>query len=176
MRRQRLRELHGYFLSSRKGHYNLLRYVTALLCHSRPHFVQWGPKEKLVNTLTRGLLIISMLGFASLAMADSTFDGKWSAEVVRPAPAGNQTLAITLNTKEGKVTGSMLIQGAGESPIEWGIIKGDLITFKVKMPFNDTTAIFVYLGKLEGDQIAFGRRPEDLTLGRLVEFTAKKTK
>jgi hypothetical protein len=43
------------------------------------------------------------------------------------------------------------------------------------MPFNDTTAIFVYLGKLDGDQIAFGR-PEDLTLGRLVEFTAKKAK
>jgi hypothetical protein len=129
-----------------------------------------------LKTLTRGLLIVSMLGFASIAMADSTFDGKWTAEVVRPAPAGNQTLAITLNTKEGKVTGSMLIQGAGESPIEWGIIKGDLITFKVKMPFSDTIATFVYLGKLDGDQIAFGRRPEDLTLGRLVEFTAKKAK
>jgi hypothetical protein len=117
-----------------------------------------------------------MLGLASLAMADGPFDGKWTAEVVRPAPAGNQTLAITLNTKEGKVTGSMLIQGGGESPIEWGIVKGDLITFKVKMPFNNTTTTFVYLGQLAGDQISFGRRPEDLTLGRLVEFTAKKTK
>jgi len=129
-----------------------------------------------LQTLTRGLFILSMLGFASLAMADSAFDGKWTAEVVRPAPAGNQTLAITLNTKEGKVTGSMLIQGGGESPIEWGIIKGDLITFKVKMPFNNMTAVFVYLGKLDGDQIIFGRRPEDLTLGRLVEFTAKKAR
>ena len=129
-----------------------------------------------MKTLTRGLLIVSMLGFGSFAMADSTFDGKWTAEVVRPAPAGNQNLAITLNTKEGKVTGSILIQGGGESPIDWGIIKGDLITFKVKMPFNDTTAIFVYLGKLDSDQIAFGRRPEDLALGRLVEFTAKRAK
>jgi hypothetical protein len=118
-----------------------------------------------------------MLGFACLAMTDSAFDGRWTAEVVRPAPAGNRTLAITLNTKEGKVTGSMLIQCGGESPIEWGIIKGDLITFKVQMPFNNRTAIFVYLGKLDGDQIAFGRRrPEDLTLGRLVEFTAKRVK
>ncbi len=129
-----------------------------------------------MKTLTRGLLMVSMLGFASLAMADSAFDGNWTAEVVRPAPAGKQNLAIALNSKEGKVTGSMIIQGGGESPIEWGIIKGDLITFKVKMPFNDTTAIFVYLGKLDGDQIIFGRRPEDLTLGRLVEFTAKKAK
>jgi hypothetical protein len=129
-----------------------------------------------LKTLTRGLLIVSILGFASLAMADSNFDGKWTAEVVRPAPAGNQTLAISLNTKEGKVTGSMLIQGTGESPIEWGIIKGDLVTFKVKMPFNDTTNTFVYLGRLDGDQISFGRRPEDLTLGRLVEFTARRAK
>jgi hypothetical protein len=129
-----------------------------------------------LQTLTRGLLIAAMLGFASLALADGPFDGKWTAEVVRPAPAGIQNLAITLNTKEGKVTGSILIQGGGESAIDWGIIKGDLITFKVKMPFNDTTAIFVYLGKLDGDQIAFGRRPEDLTLGRLVEFTAKRAK
>jgi hypothetical protein len=133
-----------------------------------------------VKTLMRGLSIVALLmfalGFASLALADSSFDGKWTANVVRPAPAGNQTLAITLNTKEGKVTGSMIIQGAGESPIEWGIVKGDLITFKVKMPFNDTTAIFVYIGRLDGDQISFGRRPEDLALGRLVEFTAQKAK
>lgn len=133
-----------------------------------------------MKTLMRGLsiavLLTFTLGFASLALADSSFDGKWTADVVRPAPAGNQTLAITLNTKEGKVTGSMIIQGAGESPIEWGIVKGDLITFKVKMPFNNTTAIFVYIGRLDGDQISFGRRPEDLTLGRLVEFTAKKAK
>lgn len=133
-----------------------------------------------MKTLVRGLSIVSLLvfalGFTSLANADSNFDGKWTAEVVRPAPAGNQTLAITLNTNQGKVTGSMLIQGAGESPIEWGIIKGDLITFKVKMPFNNTTATFVYIGRIDGDQIAFGRRPEDLTLGRLVEFTAQKAK
>ena len=129
-----------------------------------------------MKTLTRGVLIVSMLWSAGVALAESTFDGKWTAEVVRPAPAGVQNLAITLNTKEGKVTGSILIQGGGESPIDWGIIKGDLITFKLKMPFNDTTTTFVYLGKLDGDQIAFGRRPEDLALGRLVEFTAKRSK
>ena len=44
------------------------------------------------------------------------------------------------------------------------------------MPYFDTSAIYIYLGKLDGDQIAFGRRPEDLTLGRLVEFTAKRAK
>jgi hypothetical protein len=111
-----------------------------------------------------------------IASAAGPFDGAWAAHVDRPAPAGPQDLSITLNTNEGKVTGSMTIQGGTTSSIEWGMVKGDLIAFKVKMPFQDGTQTFVYLGKLEGDRIAFGRRPEDLTLGRLVEFTATKTK
>ena len=48
------------------------------------------------------------------------------------------------------------------------MVKGDVIVFKLKMPFQDRTETFVYLGKIEGEQIAFGRRPEDLTIGQLV--------
>ena len=124
----------------------------------------------------RLFLLVAILGFASCIRADSAFDGKWTANVVRPAPAGNQALAITLNTTEGKVSGTMNIQDVGDVPIDWGMAKGDLITFKVKMPFNNMPTVFVYLGRLEGDQIIFGRRPEDLTLGRLVEFTANRAK
>ena len=112
----------------------------------------------------------------AVCSAAGPFDGKWTAHVMRPAPAGPQDLTIVLNTNEGKVTGSMAIQGGAESSIDWGMVKGDLITFKVKMPFQNGTQTFVYLGKFEGNQIAFGRRPEDLTLGRLVEFTAMKAK
>ena len=114
--------------------------------------------------------------FAAVCSAAGPFDGKWTAHVVRPAPAGPQDLTITLNTDEGKVSGSIAIQGGGQSPIEWGIVKGDLIVFKLKMPFQDKTETFVYLGRLEGNQIAFGRRPENLTLGRLVEFTGMRSK
>jgi hypothetical protein len=122
-------------------------------------------------------MLVAFLALASTGLADGGFDGKWTAEVIRPAPAGNQTLAITLKTTEGKVSGSMMISGVPEeASIEWGIVKGDLITFKVKMPFNNNPTPFVYLGRLDGDQIVFGRRPEDLTLGRLVEFTAKRAK
>lgn len=112
----------------------------------------------------------------AVCSAAGPFDGKWTAHVMRPAPAGPQDLTITLSTDEGKVTGSIAIQGGGQSPIDWGIVKGDLIVFKLKMPFQDRTETFVYLGKLEGNQIAFGRRPEDLTLGRLVEFTGIRGK
>ena len=114
---------------------------------------------------------------ATVCSAAGPLDGKWNAHVVRPAPAGNQNLVITLNTTpEGKVTGLMTIVGGPDAPIDWGMVKGDLVAFKVKMPFQDGMQTFVYLGKLEGDQISFGRRPEDLTLGRLVEFTATRAK
>lgn len=114
---------------------------------------------------------------AAASFAAGPLDGKWNAHVVRPAPAGNQDLVITLNTTpEGKVNGSVTIVGGSDARIEWGMVTGDLVAFKVNMPFQDRTQTFVYLGKLEGDQIAFGRRPEDLTLGRLVQFTATRAK
>ena len=114
--------------------------------------------------------------FVAICSAAGPFDGKWTAHVMRPAPAGPQDLTITLTASDGKATGSIAIQGGGQSSIDWGMVKGDLIVFKVKMPFQDRTETFVYLGKLEGDHIAFGRRPEDLTIGQLVEFTGIRGK
>ena len=114
--------------------------------------------------------------FVAVCSAAGPFDGKWTAHVVRPAPAGPQDLTITLTASDGKATGSIAIQGGGQSSIDWGMVKGDLIVFKVKMPFQDRTETFVYLGKLEGDHIAFGRRPEDLSIGQLVEFTGIRGK
>lgn len=121
-----------------------------------------------------GVLLACMFGFASLAAGQSAFDGKWTAEVVRPAPNPNQNLTITLKSDAGKVSGSIVGADPVESPIEWGYIKGDLITFKVKMQIASVPQTMVYIGKIAGDQIDFGRRPEDLTIGRLVEFTAKR--
>jgi hypothetical protein len=115
-----------------------------------------------------------LLASASGALADSVFDGMWTAEVTRPAPLPKQNLTITLNTDKGKVTGTIQIQGGGESTIDWGITKGDLITFKVKLPFNNVMTTFVHLGRIEGDKLLLGRRPEDLTQGVLVEFTAQR--
>lgn len=123
------------------------------------------------------LFLAAILIFAaSAALAQSPFDGTWTADVVRPAPAPAQHLTITLSTDKGKVTGKMAIQGASESEIEWGIIKGDLITFKVKLPFGNATTTFVHLGRLDGDKLMLGRRPEDLTQGVLVEYTAQRVK
>ena len=54
--------------------------------------------------------------FAAMCSAAGPFDGTWTAHVVRPAPAGPQDLTIRLATDEGKVTGSIAIQGGGQSP------------------------------------------------------------
>jgi hypothetical protein len=106
---------------------------------------------------------------AVVCSAASPFDGKWTAEV------GNEKLTFTLLTNDkGGVTGTVAQEGAGETPVEWGFVKGDLIAFKVKRVFQGAPQPFMYLGKLEGDHIAFGRRPEDLTLGQLRELTATR--
>ena len=123
------------------------------------------------------LVSVAALGLSVTTKAAGSFDGKWTARVVRPAPATPQDLTITLAVDQGgKVTGSVAIQGGMQSTIDWGFVKGDLITFKVRMPFNDQVVPFVYVGMVQGDSMAFGRRPEDLTQGRLVEFAAARSK
>ena len=66
--------------------------------------------------------------------------------------------------------------GVADASIEWGYAKGDLIVFKANREFQGQPRPFVYIGKVTGDEIAFGRRPEDLTLGQLREITAKRVK
>jgi hypothetical protein len=113
---------------------------------------------------------------AAYALADSPFDGTWTAEVVRPAPAPKQDLTITLSSDDkGKVTGKVAIAGGPESTIDWGFVKGDLITFRVMLPFGKATVEFVHVGRVDGNKLMLGRRPEDLTQGRLVEFVASKS-
>jgi hypothetical protein len=115
---------------------------------------------------------------AVVCSAASPFDGTWTGTFIRSAAAGNQDVTIRLNTDQGgKVTGSMTLQGVnGEVPIEWGYVKDDLITYRVRVPGQNGVILFVYLGKLTGDQIEFGRRPDDLTVGLLVKGTAKRSK
>ena len=124
------------------------------------------------------LLGLSLWLCAAVCSAASPFDGKWQGTFLRPAPAGNQDVTITLTTDAGgKVAGSMTLQGvSGEVPIEWGYVKDDLITYRVKVPGQNGVVLFVYLGRMNGDQIEFGRRPDDLTIGALIKGTAKRAK
>ena len=128
--------------------------------------------------------VLVITGFGSQVMAESLFDGTWSGQVVRQVRA--QDLTIVLVSDEARrVTGSLAGQSETELQIEWGFVKGDLVVFKVDVLLAnevlrrlgvalDRPLPFVYVGRIEGDQIAFGRRPENLGVGRLVEFTAQR--
>jgi len=107
---------------------------------------------------------------ALVCSAQTPFDGKWTGQ------AGTENLTFTFTTTEGKVTGTVALEGGAVTPIDWGFVKSDLMVFKVMRPFQGTPRPFVYLGKVEGDRIAFGRRPEDLSLGALREFPATRAK
>jgi len=121
-------------------------------------------------------LLIVVFAFSAIASGQTPFDGKWTGEVIRPAPNPSQNLTISLKSENGKISGSIVGADPGETPIDWGFIKGDLITFKTKMMVGGNRETMVYVGRITGDQIAFGRRPENLSVGQLVEFTAKKSK
>ena len=127
---------------------------------------------------------VVITGFGAQVMAESLFDGTWSARVVRQV--GDQNLKIVLTSDDaGRVTGSLGGQSETDLQIVWGFVKGDLVVFKVDVLLAnevlrrlgmalDRSLPFVYVGRIKDDQIAFGRRPEDLSVGRLVEFTAKR--
>jgi hypothetical protein len=116
------------------------------------------------------VLCVCVWLYAGVCSAATAFDGKWAAE------AGTEKLTITLVTGEGnKVSGTIALEGV-ETPIEWGFVKTDLIVFKVKRVFQGSPQPFVYVGKIQGDTIEFGRRPEDLSLGQLREIVATRIK
>jgi hypothetical protein len=86
--------------------------------------------------------------YAVVCSAASPFDGKWAGTFLRPAPAGNQDVTITLRTDQGgKVTGAMTLQGVTEEvPIEWGFVNDDVIIYRVRVPGPKGVLLFVYVG------------------------------
>lgn len=119
---------------------------------------------------------LGVIFFATAASAAGPFDGKWTAHVERPAPNQPQEITIALTTTDGKVSGSFVVNNAPEIAIEWGFVAGDLITLKVKGPTPEGMLPFYYVGRVEGDTLTFGRRPENLSIGFLVQFAAKRAK
>ena len=117
---------------------------------------------------------VVIAGFGAQVMAASPFDGTRSAHVVRQV--GDQDLTIVLTSDDaGRVTGSLVGQADAKLQIAWGFVKDDVIVFKVDVSVaNDRVLPFVYVGRIEGEHVAFGRRPEDLSVGYLVEFTAQR--
>ena len=115
---------------------------------------------------------------AAVCSAASPFDGTWAGTFIRSAPAGNQDVTMTISTDQGgKVSGSMTLQGVtGEVPIEWGFVKDDLITYRVRVLGQCGGLLLVHLPILRAVQIGRACGPDDLGVGLLVKGTAKRVK
>jgi opacity protein-like surface antigen len=108
---------------------------------------------------------------AAVQAADVT--GKWTAQV---PGRGGQTRETTFNLKaEGeKLTGT--VSGMqGDTEISDGKVKGDELSFSVKLSFQGNDIKMNYKGKLEGEEIKFTRQVEGMDRPP-AEFTAKRAK
>jgi hypothetical protein len=119
------------------------------------------------------LLVPMLLGLAALTARAADVAGQWTAQI--PGRDGN-TLDTTFNFKVsgGQLTGSMENQ-YGEREISEGKIAGDDITFTVRIDFGGDEVIFLYKGKVSGNEIKFTRERKGGDLGPVsVEFVAKR--
>ena len=121
----------------------------------------------------RVLFVFALLvavGFVAQA-ADVT--GKWTAQV---PGRGGQTREQTFNLKcDGeKLTGTVSGQ-QGDTEISDGKVKGDDVSFNVKMNFQGNDVKMVYSGKLVGEELKLTRKREGSDQPP-AEFTAKRAK
>jgi opacity protein-like surface antigen len=99
--------------------------------------------------------------------------GKWTAQV---PGRGGQTREQTFNLKADgeKLTGT--VSGMqGDTEISDGKVKGDDVSFSVKMSFQGNDIKMNYKGKLAGDEIKFTRTREGSDQPG-AEFSAKRAK
>ena len=109
----------------------------------------------------------------TLQAADAAVAGKWTAQV--PGRDG-QTRDVTFNFKTAgdKLTGTMSGR-QGDVEITDGKVKGDEVSFNVKMSFQGNEMKMVYKGKLSGDELKLTRTREGSDRPP-AEFTAKRAK
>src|SRR5437773_777219 len=99
------------------------------------------------------MLLVCMLAFAGLVLAQNAVDGKWTAEI--QGGRGPQMLTITLKAEGGKLTGSTQGARGGEVAIDEGTISGNTIKFKQKQQGRGGEVIMSYSGTVSGDEIKF---------------------
>jgi hypothetical protein len=119
------------------------------------------------------LTLLMLLGLAVFTAQAADVGGAWLAQI--PGRDGN-TMETTFNFKVSgeKLTGNMQNQ-FGEREISDGKVSGDDITFTVRIDFGGNEMIFLYKGKVSGNEIKFNRERKGGEFGPAnVEFVAKR--
>ncbi len=115
--------------------------------------------------------IALLVVFATMVYA-ADVTGKWTAQV---PGRGGQTREQVFNFKVSGDTLTGTVSGRqGDTPISDGKIKGDEISFVVKMSFGGNEMKMDYKGKVSGDEIKFTVNREGAE--RAQEYTAKRAK
>ena len=117
------------------------------------------------------MLLICLVAFAGLAVAQAKVDGKWTGEI--QGGRGPQMVTFTFKTEGGKVSGTYQGARGGETPLEEVSLSGNTIKFKRKQMGRNGEVTFSYTGTVSGDEIKFKQEQEG-GQGMPVEFTAKK--
>ena len=125
------------------------------------------------------VFMLCMLTIASLALAASAFDGKWTGEI--QGATGPQTVMLTLKSQGAKVTGTIATGSAGEIQIQEGTIEGNtrsILKFKTRQMGSGGETIVNWIGTLKwgntktSDEIAFTR--ESAEQAGPVQFNVKR--
>jgi hypothetical protein len=119
------------------------------------------------------LLVTCVCALASLAVAQSSVDGKWAGEV--QGGRGPQQITVTLKADGGTLTGSIAGGRGGEVAIKEGTISGNALKFKSTQQGRGGEVTMSWSGTLKGDEIAFSRMVEG-GQGQAQEFTLKRQK
>jgi hypothetical protein len=114
------------------------------------------------------VLLLSLAG--AVCAADIT--GKWTAQVPGRDGTPRET-TFNFKVDGDKLTGT--VSGRqNDNPISDGKVKGDDISFTVKMSFGGNDVVLNYKGKVAGEEIKFSRTREGADQAQ--EFTAKRAK
>jgi hypothetical protein len=117
-------------------------------------------------------ILVCLLAFASLVIAQSAVDGVWTGEV--QGGRGPQQVTLTLKTEGGKLGGTIGGGRGGPVNIEEASLSGSTVKFKTKQMGRGGEVILNWTGTVKGEEIAFSRMPEGGQ--QATEFTLKKQK
>ena len=120
---------------------------------------------------SRVMLLVLLLTLAGTVLAGD-ITGKWTAQVPGREGALRET-TFNFKVDGDKLTGT--VSGRqNDNPISDGKVKGDEISFTVKMSFGGNDVVLNYKGKVAGEEIKFSRTREGADQAQ--EFTAKRAK
>lgn len=119
------------------------------------------------------MLLICLVAFAGLALAQAKVDGKWTGEI--QGGRGPQAVTFVFKTDGGKTTGTYQGARGGEVALDNVSVSGNTITFSRKQMGRGGEVTVKYTGAVSGDEIKFKREVVG-GQGMPQEFTAKRAK